>query len=203
MVDALITPEDALAALGRPFLQHFRSAIDETRNDFAHFFATLPSDWHVDWSDRTLAGVIHDRLWSHVTHDVEALEANIVVTDNGTTRTICIDDSVGLRVKRHSMDGQISGYRTRGSRDFYMGTLAGLEVENLAIGYEWIPETRSIGRAVLSKQKSTGAEPIWVIGVGEIDDGILHVPYEPIIPPQPEFDFSGIVAASAKDAESS
>ena len=200
MIQALITPEDALDALGSPFVRQFTRALDTTRHDFADFVEQLPSAWNPHWTERTLAGVIHDRLWVNLTTDIESEVPSISVKDNGTTRTICIDDRVALRIKRHTTEGQISGYRTRGSSDFYMGTLAGLEVENLAIGYEWLRDSREIERPVLSKQRRTNDDPLWVIGIESPMEGVRPIPYEPIIPPQSEFDLSGIVAAEAEEA---
>lgn len=200
MIEALITPEDALDALGSPFVRKFTRALDVTRSDFADFVEKLPSAWNPHWTERTLAGVIHDRLWVNLTADIESEVPNVSMKDNGTTRTICIDDRIALRVKRHTAEGQISGYRTRGSGDFYMGTLAGLEVENLAIGYEWLRESREIGRPVLSKQRRTNDDPLWVIGIERPTARVVPIPYDPIIPPQSEFDLSGIVAAEAEEA---
>lgn len=200
MVDALITPEDALAALGSPFVVQFSRALDITRADLATFLGQLPSAWHPQWTERTLAGVIHDRLWVNLTDNIETAVPGIAVSDNGTTRSVCIDDRVALRIKRHTAEGHISGYRTRGSGDFYMGTLAGLEVENLAIGYEWLRESREIGRPVLSKQRQTNTDPIWVVSIESPGAGVHPIPYEPIIPPQAEFDLRDIVAAEAEEA---
>jgi len=202
MIDALITPEAALDALGGPFVRKFGLALDETRENLRDFAARLPSSWHPQWTDRTLAGVIHDRLWFNLTADIEDAVPGVSLSDNGTTRTLCIDDRIALRVKRHTEGGQISGYRTKGSSDFYMGTLAGMELEHLAIGYEWLRDTREIGRGVLSKQWNTNADPVWVIGMQTPDEGVLHLPYDPIIPPKPEFDLSGIIAAEAEEANS-
>lgn len=203
MVDALISPEEALAALGSPFVRQFTTALSKTREDYMAFLGTLPSAWHPHWTERTLAGVIHDRLWVNLTTGIDEAVPAVTTKDDGTTRTLCIDDRIVLRVKRHSPEGQISGYRTRGSGDFYMGTLAGLEMENLAVGYEWLRDTREIGRPVLSKQKSTNADPIWVVSMQEPQRGVLSLPYEPIIPQQPQFDLRDIVATNAEEAKGS
>lgn len=200
MVDALITPDEALAALGAPFVRQFTTALSKTREDYAAFLGTLPSGWHPHWTERTLAGVIHDRLWVNLTSDIEEAVPGVTMKDDGTTRSLCIDERIVLRVKRHSAEGQISGYRTRGSADFYMGALAGLEMENLAVGYEWLRETREIGRPVLSKQKTTNADPIWVVSMQEPQAGARELPYEPIIPPQPQFDLRDIIGAEVEEA---
>lgn len=202
MVDALISPEQALEALGSPFVAKFDSALDATRGDFARFKKQLPTQWWAHWTERALAGVIHDRLWSNLTHNIEEEVPGVSTSDNGTTRSICVNDRVILRIKRHTEEGQISGYRTRASGDFYMGTLAGMEIENLAVGYEWLRDAREIGRAVLSKQRSTNAEPVWVIGLRPAAGGIVSLPYDPIIPPQSEFDLTEIVASNAEEANS-
>lgn len=196
MIAPLITPEEALDALGSPFLGQFVKALGQTRDDLKQFRNLLPEDWDAQWTERGLAGVIHDRLWARVTADIELIDASVAISDNGTTRTLCIDERIALRVKRHDTEGQISGYRTAGSEQFYMGTLAGMETQNLTIGYEWLSLEREIGRAVLSKQTSTRKDPLWVIGVGTPGAGSQPIPFDPIIPPRPELDLSAIAAAT-------
>lgn len=199
MVAPHLEPQQAIDAVGDGFLAKFIAALDSTREDFDTWTSALPVGWQKDWADRTLANVIHDRLWSHITNDIELVPADIAITDDGTTRTLCLNNEIGLRIKRH-IDGRISGYRTKASDGFYAATLEGLAVHNLAIGYEWIGERREIGRAVLSKQKTTGTDPLWVVSLDAGASAAMPITHQPIVPPQPEFDLTGLLGETAKEA---
>lgn len=120
-------------------------------------------DLHPDWlainTQRTIACLLHDWMWSEVDRQFEDLE-HISLIDNNVKREILVRvDSADrllyrIRMKRHHLDGRTSSYRTQTVIDFetqgVTQSFPGFDECRLESGYEWDTETRSIGPGVLT-----------------------------------------------------
>ncbi|MGH9211145.1 MAG: hypothetical protein ACRD2C_10730 [Acidimicrobiales bacterium] len=76
------------------------------------------------------------------------------------TREVIVRSRYRIRLKRHHLAGSVSSYPTQTALDFYEEpvvvqlSLDGLDEVRLVAGYEWDPELRAVGRAVLSLRES-------------------------------------------------
>lgn len=203
----MFSPLDAdavLEELGSKFPLALVRAVDSARADLRALRAWKP-DWLVGLFQREVAGVIHARIWTYLTAELDGIDGITFRTDE-PHREIAVSAAMGrtfrLRVKRHSDGDQISSYPTSSDLAFWDGkadaSFEGLEEIHLAAGYRWDPTTADIGAPVISYREGK-SNVIWAV---EVDaghgDAAVPMSYVPIPPSLPQVDF----AASERDGES-
>ncbi len=143
--------EEVMDDLGEKVVNRMSTAAAETRADLAEYRRLKPS-WVADHSERGLANWLHDRFWAQLVVALDDVDG-VAIIDQEPVREFYVGYRYRLRVKRHQIDGSVSAYPTLASRSFFVQdqpTLEGLEEVRLSTGYEWDPETRGFGEAVLS-----------------------------------------------------
>jgi hypothetical protein len=148
----LPTFDEVLVGLGDKMVSAIVSAVDSAAQDLQTYRATFPS-WVTDHTERGLANWIHDRIWAHLTRELDG-HPEVVLSGSEPTREIVVGINYRLRIKRHHEDGEVSTYPTQTALEFYVqgaqATFPGMEELRLAGGYNWDPESRAMGEAVLS-----------------------------------------------------
>lgn len=136
--------------LGAKVLAAMYKSVEQTRVDLARYREMLP-EFAAEQSDRGLANWIHDRLWVHVTRELEDLK-EVEIVEAGSTRELYIGMNYRFRAKRHDEDSQVRSYPTQSYIDFQIQpeTLEGLEEIKLTYGYEWIVDEHRVGPAVMA-----------------------------------------------------
>lgn len=150
-MDSYPQPDEVIEGLGDKVIAGLSGAVGKAANDLKAYREFRP-DWVADHSERGLANWIHDRLWRHLLAELDELPG-VKLVDEEPIREIFVGVRYRLRVKRHREDGAVSTYLTPLALEFFaQGQLAleGLEEIKLIAGYEWDPDTRMIGGAVIS-----------------------------------------------------
>lgn len=146
------SPEQVLDALGEKAVDGFGRAVVKARQDLAEFRAWRPG-WVADSSSRGLLNLIHDRLWAHLTRELDDLP-HVAFVDHPPKREMYVHGRFRFRVKRHTASGLVRTYPTQAALDFMAQPtqlpLDGLEEVHLCAGYVWDDELREIGESVLS-----------------------------------------------------
>lgn len=141
-------------------------------------------------TERTLANIIHERMWSHL---VGALDDHpgVTVRDEEPHRELKLG-RYRVRCKRHDETSHISTFPTPEALEFWSGrgqlAISGLEEISLAVGYRWLRDQRDVGAPVISYREGVD-NPVWAIELGEADDGPTPFTWTPITDPSlPEID---------------
>lgn len=182
-----LKPDITLTGLGDKFLGALVSAVSSARTDLDAMRREHPS-WFSTMHGRTLAGIIHDRIWAPLTADLED-DDTIVIVDDGPTRQIHVGLHYLLRIKRHRYRNRISTYPTQTALDFWtqeQEPLPGFELVTLAAGYRWDHDLREIQQPVISYRDGKD-NPIWLVELEEPQDGVsaitwTTVPTGPALP---------------------
>lgn len=145
-------PESAevLDELGTDFVRAFGSAVEGAREDITGLRDERPS-WFPNMAPRTLANLIHDRIWCRLVEAAELLP-DVTCVDSGSRREVIVGSNFVMRIKRHRDGETIASYPTQTALQFYtqIPALPGMERIPLALGYRWDSTLRQIGAAVLS-----------------------------------------------------
>lgn len=162
---------DVLEALGEKVQCALGRVVAHTRQDLAEYRALRP-DWVAGHGESGLAHWIQDRLWNHLTVEMDTLDG-VEIRERGVTREVIIAGTYRLRIKRHHMDGMVSTYPTQTALDFLeqpRGQLPGMEMVHLIAGYEWDAVERTITRPVLSLRDGDH-NVIWLVALPEDELG--------------------------------
>ncbi len=135
-----------------------------------------------------MANWIHDRLWANLTAELDG-HPDITLSEGEPTRELVVGISYRLRIKRHREDGQVSSYATQTALEFFtqgaQEAFPGMEELRLTAGYEWEPDSRAVGDAVLSLRDGKD-NVVWQITLPDGGIGVLPAqPLQPIIPEPP------------------
>lgn len=177
-----------LEALGDKIIDSLGAAVFNARNDLDNYRSTFP-EFVADASERGLANWIHDRLWSHLTANLED-SGTAQFVESGPTREILVDDTYRLRIKRHDAHGRVASYPTATANAFFEQLSLELQLDGgtevrLIAGYRWVPEAREIGPAVLSYRDGVDNR-VWLIELPEPSQGVPAVRIAgPSAPPRP------------------
>ncbi|MFF4420481.1 hypothetical protein ACWGIU_15525 [Streptomyces sp. NPDC054840] len=194
---------DVLSGLGPKVTRSLVRAVDLAAEDLLAYRTERPS-WVAQSSERGLANWIHDRLWAHLTAELDG-HPGVTLTDGEPTRELVVGISYRLRVKRHREDGQVSSYATQTALEFFaQGTqeaFPGLDEVRLTAGYEWDPDTRKIGEAVLSLRNGQ-EKVVWLIPLREVGEGGAGGTVQPVRPttPTPPLPSIDVPASAQQDA---
>ncbi len=187
--------QEVLEALGDKIVNSLGAVVLEARNDLDDYRSTFP-DFVADASERGLANWVHDRLWAHLTSNLEDSDT-VQFVDNGPTREVLVDDTYRLRIKRHDAHGRVTSYPTASANAFFEQLSLDLQLDGgtevrLIAGYRWIPESRVIGPAVLSYRDGVD-NLVWMVELPEPTQGTPAVPItDPSVPPQPQIDLPDV-----------
>lgn len=145
--------------LGDKVLAAMYKSVEQTRFDLVKYREMLP-EFAAEQSDRGLANWIHDRLWVHVTRELEDLN-EVEIIETGPIRELYIGMNYRFRAKRHDEDSRVRSYPTQTYIDFQIQpeTLQCLEEIKLTYGYEWIEDEHRIGSAVMALHN--GNKLVW------------------------------------------
>ncbi|WP_020502232.1 hypothetical protein [Sciscionella marina] len=188
---------DVLAELGDKVQAAVAQSVAAARADLSEYRELRPA-WVAEHSEGGLANWIHDRVWSHLMHQLDG-EPDVTVVDQEPTRSFRIGTRYLVRVKRHGPGDKISTYPTQTALQFYLQGVQtrfpGMDEIRLVAGYLWDPETRAVGDAVISMRDGLD-NVVWSVVV-DVDPGsgavgIRPVPTEPT-PPTLEFPDAGRV----------
>jgi hypothetical protein len=151
--------EDVCSDIGDKVVGAMFASVEQARNDLSLYRATLP-EFVARHSDRGLANWIHDMMWSSIATALSD-HPEVTIVDNGVLREIRCGINYRFRAKRHDEEGAVRSFPTQTVLDFHFQaqTLDTLEDVKLDFGYQWDPEIRSIGPAVMSLHH--GRNLIW------------------------------------------
>ena len=180
--------DKVVAAIGR--------STDGARDDFVEFRRWRP-EWVPPMSQRGVANLIHERIWAHLTLELQPLLADGVrLIDREPLREVAVQLDSGrtyrLRFKRHSHRDLVRSYPTFSSLAFWGGpalapTLDGMEEIHLAAGYRWVTETSDVGAAVGSYREGK-TNPIWVVEINAGAAGTAPISWSHATPNLPLVD---------------
>ena len=182
----MFSPRDqdaVLSALGDKFLAAQLAAVNGAREDIAWLQTERPG-WFPNMAQRTLANLIHDRMWDRMSTILDG-ESGVELVDREPLRQIHVGVNLQIRLKRHSLDDLIATYETPGALAFWAqgaATLPGLEEVSLAAGYHWITDERRIGPAVITYREGKN-NPIWSVELNDSGgdaSGSAPVSWKPI-----------------------
>lgn len=145
----------------------------------------MRSDWVAQSSVRGLSNWLHDRLWHHLATELDTVDG-VHLVDLGPTREVIIGVRYRIRMKRHDLVGRVNTYPTQTALAFFEQersepTLDTLEEIRLIAGYEWDPDTREMGRAVLSLRDGQD-NILWLVEIpSDGGEGTVDL----IVPPVP------------------
>ncbi|MGX1476410.1 UNVERIFIED_CONTAM: hypothetical protein RKD50_005218 [Streptomyces canus] len=194
---------EVLSGLGPKVTRSLVRAVDLAAADLLEYRTAHPS-WVAQSSERGLANWIHDRLWAHLTAELDG-HPGVTLTDGEPTRELVVGVSYRLRVKRHREDGQVSTYATQTALEFFaQGTqeaFPGLEEVRLTAGYEWEPDARKIGEAVLSLRDGK-ENVVWLVPLRDADQAGGSGTVQPVRPttPTPSLPSIDVPAAGQREA---
>ncbi len=171
------TPEDVVSELGDKVIGAIVHAVKSAKKEFREYRQQHPG-WAADNAARTLAGMIHDWMWTDLNQQLDSLP-HVYLTDQDPKREIAVqvhsEERLNylLRIKLHHLDGRTSSYQTQTVIDFEMQgvnqTFPGLGEVRLEAGYEWDKDTRTIGAPVLSLRHGRN-KLIWVHELPDQDE---------------------------------
>lgn len=163
------TPENVVSELGDKVTSAIVHAVKAAKEEFRKYRQQHPG-WAADNAARTIAGIIHDWMWTDLRQQLESLP-HVFLTDQDPKREIAVQVhsqerlSYLLRIKLHHLDGSTSSYQTQSVIDFEMQganeTFPGMGEVRLEAGYEWDKNTREMGAPVLSLRHGRN-KVIWV-----------------------------------------
>lgn len=198
----MFSPRDSeavLGELGSKFPLALVNATNAARDDLSELRQWRPN-WLVGMFQREIAGIVHSRIWSHLTSELDGVDGINFRTEE-PFRVAAVSTPLGrtftVRVKRHSETDRISSYPTLPDLQFWGGarvTLDGLDDVPLAAGYRWDSTTGQIGAPVLSYREGKD-NVIWAV---EIDagapGGAIPITYTPILPDLRQVDLAADLA---------
>lgn len=174
-----------LDGLGAKVTGALAGSVSKAATDLRKYRETFPS-WVAESSERGLANWIHDRLWAHLNALLDG-HPGVTLSDGEPTRELVVGLSYRLRIKRHREDGQVSSYATQTALEFFaQGTtqaFPGMDELRLIAGYEWNPDARDIGVAVLSLRDGRD-NLVWQVPLPDLGSGAAGA--QPARPTQPE-----------------
>ena len=196
-------PDIVLEELGDKFPLALVRATDAARSDLREL-RTWKREWLQSMFQREVAGIVHARIWDHLTADLDGVEGIEFRTEE-PFREVRIVTAFGrtfkVRVKRHSEGDKIRSYPTPSDLEFWGGavvTFEGLEEIPLAAGYRWEAGTGEVGAPVISYREGK-ENVIWAVEVdAAAAGGVAPLRYTPILPTLPQID----LAASQREEES-
>lgn len=146
--------DDVCSDIGDKVVGAMFASVQQARVDLALYRERLP-ELVARHSDRGLANWIHDMMWASIAAAL-ADHPEVTIVDNGVLREIHCGINYRFRAKRHDEDGGVRSYPTQTVLDFHFQpqTLDTLEDFKLDFGYQWDPEIRSIGPAVMSLRQN-------------------------------------------------
>lgn len=192
MESAEFTQDAVLRHLGSPFVNSFVDAVSGARDDFEELQAWQPG-WFTHFTNRTLANIAHDRIWTRLTSQLDE-DSDVTVRDEEPYQEMYVGARYRIRVKRHHADERISSVATTNAKSFWTSgdPLPGLESYSLAVGYYWEAETRTIGEPVISLRESMDVA-YWVAILKEDKAVDLGYRAEAVAPEAPEIDLSDVM----------
>lgn len=151
--------DDVCSDIGDKVVNAMFKSVEDARRDLATYRHALPH-FVADHSERGLANWLHDRMWASVAIELSDVP-DVGIIDNGVLREITCGINYRFRAKRHDADAEVRSYPTQMALDFHVQsiTFSGLEELKLDFGYEWDPDLRDVGPAVMSLR--TGDKLIW------------------------------------------
>ncbi|WUJ72303.1 hypothetical protein OG809_03345 [Kribbella soli] len=159
------TSDEVLDGLGDKVVGGLSNAVVAASADLAEYRQIAPR-FVSRHNERGLANWIHDMMWSHVLRELDGIP-NVSFVDKEQWRDIYVGLAYRIRVKRHSPSGAIRSYPTQEALSFvsqqpdlFSGGLASV---NLAAGYEWDAETRTMRGPVMSLRDGSFDDVIWII----------------------------------------
>lgn len=195
-------PDEVLVGLGDKVTEGISRSVALAAKDLTAYRSDRPS-WVAEHSERGLANWIHDRLWAHLTAQLDGHDG-VTVGDGEPTREIIVGLTYRLRVKRHHEDGRVSTYATHTALEFFaqgvQDAFPGMEEVRLTAGYEWDPDSREIGEAVLSFRDGKD-DVIWQIPLPDVGTGLAGTS-APLRPTTPEPPLPNIAVPAASEETS-
>ncbi|MFG3147208.1 hypothetical protein [Streptomyces sp. NPDC048243] len=192
-----------LSGLGPKVTHSLVRAVDLAAGDLQTYRETYPS-WVAQHSERGLANWIHDRLWAHLIAELDG-HPGVTLTDGEPTRELTVGISYRLRVKRHRDDGQVSSYATQTALEFFaqgpQEAFPGFEEVRLTAGYEWDPDARKIGEAVLSLRDGQ-EKVVWLVPLRSAGEPPATGTVQPVQPTTPTPQLPSIDVPAAGQRES-
>lgn len=179
------SPEHVLADLGDKSVRAFTLAVQRTRADLV-LYRQIFGQWVADASERGLANWINDRMWAHLKELADAIP-DMTVMESGATREVTVGIAYRFRFKRHKALSMIASYPTEGFLDFLKqptGHLPGMEEVRLVAGYEWKPESRDMGDAVISLRNGKD-NVLWTYTLPALDDDVAGGTAQIVTPHHP------------------
>ncbi|MFE2595793.1 hypothetical protein ACFXCZ_04695 [Streptomyces sp. NPDC059396] len=192
-----------LADLGTKVTAGLVRAVDLAADDLQTYRETYPS-WVAQHSERGLANWIHDRLWAHLIAELDG-HPGVTLTDGEPTRELTVGVGYRLRVKRHRGDGQVSSYATQTALEFFaqgaQEAFPGFEEVRLTAGYEWNPDARKIGEAVLSLRDGQ-EDLVWLVPLRSAGEGSATGIVQPVQPatPTPQLPSINVPASGQRES---
>lgn len=195
-VSQYMTPDEVAHALGDKIIHGFAAIVQGAADDLAEYRRVLPSAV-ARASSRGLANWIHDAMRARALAEFDGF-TEVSFQDRGQHFEIYVVSSdktlFRVRLKRHSVTGRITNYRTQGALDFItqpedLFTLLGIKTVHLCVGYEWDTETRSMEGAVMTLRDGSFEEVVWMIDLPTATAavaGTVVTPVTPIVTPTPE-----------------
>ncbi|MCL3777535.1 MULTISPECIES: hypothetical protein [unclassified Actinomyces] len=151
-------------------------------------------------SKRTVAGILHNLLWSSFSARVAALP-RVMAIDEEPVHQVGIGLRYRVRIKRHRPDERIAFYPTRAAMEFWasaQGTFSGLRGCSLAFGYVWDPDLRAPVDAAISLQDGRDGA-VWMIRLAPDEDAVHGFSFEHVPPSLPGLDLSAVLWEAAGD----
>ncbi|MFI0764610.1 hypothetical protein ACH4TQ_06750 [Streptomyces sp. NPDC021218] len=176
--------DEVLSGLGEKVTLSLARSVKLAADDLHEYRKSYPS-WVAQSSERGLANWIHDRLWAHLTAQLDG-HPGVTLSEGEPTRELVVGVRYRLRIKRHRDDGQVSSYATQTALEFFaqgmQETFPGLEEVRLIAGYEWEPDARKMGKAVLSLRdgRDNVEWQVYLLDAGEAGGTVQ--PVRPVTP---------------------
>ncbi|ROS78718.1 hypothetical protein [Cellulomonas sp. PhB143] len=194
----MFSPRDSdivLQELGDKFPLALVRATSAAGSDLRELRTWRP-EWLQSMFQREVAGIVHARIWDHLTADLDGVDG-IEFRTGEPFREVRIVTALGrtfkVRVKRHSEDDKISSYPTPSDLEFWGGAvvaLEGLEEVPLAAGYRWVAATGEVGAPVISYREGK-ENVVWAVEVdADAAGGVAPLRYTPILPTLPQIDLA-------------
>lgn len=149
-------------------------------------------------SKRTVAGILHDLLWSAFSTRVFTL-SRVTVIDEEPVHQVGIDLRYKVRIKRHQPDERIAFYPTRAAMEFWtsaQGTFSALRGCSLAFGYVWDPDLRAPADAVFSLQDGRDGA-VWMIRLVPDEATVHGFSFDYMPPSLPGLELSAVLPEDA------